>query len=67
MPGALAEWATTLLNQASQLARSTPGPPPPGTATHFDVAVRQGMLARRGITLPQIYLEAARKNDTLFP
>jgi len=47
--------------------RSTPGPPPPVTSSHFDVAVRQGVLARRGITLPQIYLEAARQNDTLFP
>lgn len=47
--------------------RSTPGPPPPITSSHFDVAVRQGLLARRGITLPQIYLEAARENATLFP
>jgi hypothetical protein len=47
--------------------RATPGPPPPITSAHFDVAVRQEALARRGYTLPQIYLEAARQNNSLFP
>jgi hypothetical protein len=47
--------------------RETPGPPPPITSAHFDVAVRQEALARRGFTLPQIYLEAARQNNSLLP
>lgn len=47
--------------------RSTPGPPQPGVSSHFDVAVRREALARRGFTLPQIYLEAARENGSLFP
>ncbi len=47
--------------------RSTPGPPAPLTSSHFDLAVRQEALARRGFSLPQIYLEAARENGSLFP
>lgn len=47
--------------------RATPGPPPPVQSSHFEVAVRQGVLAGRGIVLPPIYLEAARENDALFP
>lgn len=47
--------------------RTTPGPPPPVTSSHFDVAVRPEALARRGLALPQIYLEAARENNSLFP
>lgn len=47
--------------------RATPGPPPPITSAHFDVAVRREALARRGFMLPQIYLEAARQNNSLFP
>lgn len=47
--------------------RTTPGPPPPVESSHFEVAIRQDALARRGVTLPQIYLEAARENGTLFP
>jgi len=47
--------------------RATPGPPPPVTSSHFDVAVRTEALARRGFALPQIYLEAARENNSLFP
>jgi hypothetical protein len=47
--------------------RTTPGPPPPVESSHFEVAIRQDALARRGIALPQIYLEAARENGTLFP
>ncbi len=47
--------------------RSTPGPPPAVESSHFEVAVRQEALARRGVTLPPIYLEAARENGTLFP
>ena len=46
--------------------RRTPGPPAPVDAGHFDVSVRAGALARRGIALPPIYLEAARENGTLF-
>lgn len=47
--------------------RATPGPPPPVNSSHFDVAVRPEALARRGFVLPQIYLEAARENSSLFP
>lgn len=46
--------------------RSTPGPPAPVDSGHFEVAVGQQSLARRGITLPPIYLEAARENGTLL-
>lgn len=46
--------------------RRTPGPPPPVESAHFDVAIRQEALARRGIALPQIYIEAARGNGSLF-
>lgn len=47
-------------------ARQTPGPPPPVESAHFEVALRQGALARRGFALPGIYLEAARENGNLF-
>jgi hypothetical protein len=47
--------------------RTTPGAPPPVESSHFEVAIRQDALARRGVTLPQIYLEAARENGTLLP
>jgi hypothetical protein len=30
------------------------------------VSVRRDALARRGVALPPIYLEAARENGTLF-
>lgn len=46
--------------------RNGPGPPQPVVSAHFEVAVRQSELVRRGITLPPIYLEAARENGTLF-
>lgn len=46
--------------------RSTPGPPSPATTTHFEVGIRQRLLAQRGITLPPIYLEAARESGSLF-
>ena len=47
-------------------ARQTPGPPAPVESAHFEVALRQGALAERGVTLPAIYLEAARENGNLF-
>jgi hypothetical protein len=47
--------------------RATPGPPPPVESSHFEVAVGRQALARRGVTLPPIYLEAARENGSLFP
>lgn len=46
--------------------RRTPGPPPPVVSSHFEVAMRPDVLARRGIVLPPIYVEAARENGTLF-
>ena len=46
--------------------RTSPGPPPPVESAHFEVAVRTAALARRGVALPPIYLEAARANGTLF-
>jgi len=46
--------------------RGTPGPPPPVISPHFEVAMRQDLLARRGVILPPIYAEAARENGTLF-
>lgn len=47
--------------------RSTPGPPPPVRSPHFQVGVRQSALADRGVTLPPIYLEAAREAEALLP
>lgn len=47
--------------------RSTPGAPPPRESPHFQVAVRQGALAARGLSVPQIYVEAAREVNALFP
>ncbi|MGI9162410.1 MAG: hypothetical protein ACR2JI_05740 [Mycobacterium sp.] len=47
--------------------RRTPGPPAPVSSDHFEVAMRQGLLAQRGLSLPAIYPEAARENGTLFP
>lgn len=46
--------------------RSTPGPPAPVESSHFQVSIRQGALAGRGVALPPIYAEAARENGTLF-
>lgn len=46
--------------------RTTPGPPVAVDSEHFAVAVRRDVLARRGIVLPQIYIEAALANDSLF-
>lgn len=46
--------------------RSTPGAPPPVESAHFDVAIRQDALARRRLSLPSIYIEAARQNNTLL-
>lgn len=46
--------------------RTSPGPPPPMVSPHFEVAVRQGLLAQRGFALSPIYLEAARENGTLL-
>ena len=46
--------------------RATPGPPAPVQSSHFEVSVRRDALARRGVALPPIYLEAARENGTLF-
>lgn len=46
--------------------RATPGPPVPVESSHFEVAVRREALDRRGVSLPPIYLEAARENGTLF-
>lgn len=47
--------------------RDTPGAPPPVVSDHFEVAVRQAILAKRGLVLPPIYIEAARENGTLYP
>ena len=46
--------------------RSSPGPPAAAVSEHFEVGIRQTELAKRGVALPPIYLEAARENGTLF-
>lgn len=46
--------------------RDTPGAPPPVVSDHFEVAVRPSLLAKRGVRLPPIYIEAARENGTLY-
>lgn len=47
--------------------RMTPGAPPPVESSSFEVAIKQGLLAERGVVLPPIYTEAARENGTLLP
>lgn len=47
--------------------RDTPGAPPPVVSDHFEVAIRSATLAKRGVFLPPIYIEAARENGTLYP
>lgn len=46
--------------------RTSPGPPAPTVSPHFEVAIRQSLLAQRGLALSPIYLEAARENGTLL-
>lgn len=46
--------------------RSSPGPPPPVASDHFTVSVGRSALARRGVAVPPIYIEAARVNGTLL-
>lgn len=46
--------------------RSTPGAPPPVQSSHFEVAIRQHALAGRQVSLPPIYIEAARESGSLF-
>ena len=47
--------------------RRTPGPPPTVESPHFQVAMRVGALAARGLVLPAIYAEAAREAGGLLP
>ncbi|MBU3666354.1 MAG: hypothetical protein FGM15_10840 [Chthoniobacterales bacterium] len=47
--------------------RESPGAPPPVESSSFEVAIRQGLLRARGLTVPPIYTEAARENGTLYP
>ena len=46
--------------------RQTPGPPKPVESNHFSVSARPSALERKGIELPQIYIEAARASKQLF-
>ena len=46
--------------------RASPGPPPPVESSHFAVSIRTDALNSRGVTLPPIYVEAARENGTLL-
>ncbi|MCE9517373.1 MAG: hypothetical protein K8R24_15855 [Mycobacterium sp.] len=46
--------------------RASPGPPPPVESSHFAVSIRTEALKSRGVTLPPIYVEAARENGTLL-
>jgi hypothetical protein len=46
--------------------RDTPDAPEAVVSDHFEVSVRRSRLAKRGVALPPIYLEAARENGTLF-
>lgn len=46
--------------------RTTPGAPPPVVSDHFEVAIRAAALAKRGVGLPPVYIEAARENGTLY-
>lgn len=45
---------------------SAVGLPPPAVSHHFDVAVARRRLARRKVTLPAIYVEAARAAGNLL-
>jgi len=42
-------------------------PPPVTSSHHFRVGLRSSVLAVRGVTMPPIYIEAARIGDAYFP
>jgi len=48
-------------------ARKDAAPPPVAVSFHFKVGIRKSLLAARGITMPPIYIEAARIGDAYFP
>jgi len=48
-------------------ARKGAAPPPISSSPHFKVGIRQSLLDTRGITMPPIYIEAARIGDASFP
>ncbi len=48
-------------------ARKGAAPPPVSSSPHFKVGIRQSLLDARGITMPPIYIEAARIGDDYFP
>lgn len=48
-------------------ARKGEAPPPVSFSPHFTVGIRQSLLAGRGITMPPIYIEAARIGEAYFP
>lgn len=48
-------------------ARKGAAPPPVSSSPHFTVGIRQSLLAARGITMPPIYIEAARIGEAYFP
>ncbi len=41
-------------------------PPEARQVSHFDVALRAGLLSRRGLQLPPLYIEAARARNASF-
>lgn len=47
--------------------RRSPGAPAARTNAHFQVGLREGGLAARGVQLPAIYSEAARAVGALYP
>lgn len=49
-----------------QSSRSRDMTPQSSINKHFDVAMRQDLLEKRGITLPMIFIEQARRSGQLF-
>lgn len=49
------------------VANGRPAVPPPVAGAHYRVALRESALKARGLTLPSIYVEAARLDHNRYP
>jgi hypothetical protein len=55
------------LDWLRDVANGQPAAPPVVTGRHYRVAVRESALRARGVSLPSIYLEAARLDRNNYP
>jgi len=63
-----AEYGKLAMGMALEWIGSDPPPTSPAArqVSHFDVALRAGLLGRRGLQLPPLYIEAARARNAFF-